>query len=74
MVIWSMDHEGNKPTLMEIKESPKENVIFWNVNTMSSDQILNLMNTTSLMGKRKMAMLEEHLHLKYSISIDSRKK
>ena len=69
-----MDSEGNKPTLMEIKDSPQENIIFWNVITISSDQIHNLMNTTSLIERRKMDMLEDQLYQTYIISIDAKNK
>lgn len=54
-----MAPKSNKPTLIEVKDSPQGKVILWNVITTSSDQIHNMMNIVSLMEKRKMDMLEE---------------
>lgn len=36
MVVWSMDLDSNKPTLMEVRYSPLGNVIFWNITIISS--------------------------------------
>ena len=46
--------ESNKPILMEIRDFPEDNVIFWNVHSTSSDHIHNMMTSISLLGKNKM--------------------
>ena len=57
MAIWSLAPAHDKPTLMEIKETPQGNAIFWNVHTTSSDQIYTLMTSTALLGKNKIDVL-----------------
>lgn len=52
MAIWSISLDSKKKTLMEVRDSPHENVIFWNVTSTSRDQIYNMMNTMSLMREK----------------------
>ena len=61
MAIWSVAPESEKPTLMEIKETLAGNAIFWNAHSTSSDQIYNLQNTASMLGKNKIDILQEQL-------------
>ena len=58
MAIWSLAPEDDKLTLMEIKESPRGNVIFWHVQSTSSDHILGMHTSVALMGKHKMDTLQ----------------
>lgn len=74
MAIWSVAPESEKPTLMEIKETPAGNVIFWNAHSTSSDQIYNLQNTAAMLGKNKIDILQEQLVQTYEKYLDARKK
>lgn len=74
MDIWSIAPESEKPTLMEIKETPAGNLIFWNAHSTSLDKIYNLQNTVSMLGKNKIDILQEQLVQTYEKYLDTRKK
>lgn len=57
MAIWSLATEHENPTLMEIRECPRGNIIFWNVHSTSSEQIYGMHTSVALMGKIKMDTL-----------------
>ena len=42
---------------MEIKETPEDNAIFWNVHTASIDEIYTLIASTTFLGKNKINVL-----------------
>ena len=49
MAIWSLAPPHEKPLLMEIKETPQGNAIFWNVHSTTSDQIYTLLQSSTLL-------------------------
>lgn len=65
MEIWSMDPKHDNLTLMEFKESPWRNVIFWHVQSTYSDQIIGLHTSGWLMSKNKMDTLQAQLEKTY---------
>ena len=73
MAIRSLAPEDQKPTLMEIKESPKGNVIFWNVHSTSSDQIYGMHTSVALLGKNKMDTLKAPLEGAYERFIKTKR-
>jgi hypothetical protein len=73
MAIWSLSPGVDKPTLMEIKESPQGNVIFWNVHQASPTQIGTLMQSAVSLGTSKMHVLEDQLHNVYDRYVEAKK-
>jgi hypothetical protein len=73
MAVWSLAPEDNKPTLMEIRDSPQGSAIFWNVHQASPTQIGTLMQSAISLGTSKMQVLEEQLHNAYDKYVDVRK-
>lgn len=73
MAIWSLAPENQKPTLMEIKDSLKGNVIFWNVHSTYSSYIYGLQNSVVMIGKNKIDVLEEQLEGAYEQYIKTRR-
>ena len=58
MAILSLALAHDKPSLMEIKETPQGNAIFWNVHSTTSDQIYTLLQPYALLGKNKIDVLQ----------------
>ena len=73
MPMWSLAPKHEKPTLLEIKENPQGNYIFWNVHTTSRDQIYTLMTSTTLLGKKKIDVLQNQLEIVYDRYVDVRR-
>ena len=71
--IQSLALAHDKPTLMEIKETPQGNAIFYNVHTTSSDQIYTLMTSTTLLGKNKIDVLQSELETAYDRYVDTKR-
>ena len=73
MKIWSLALEDEKPTLMKIKESPRGNVIFWNVHFNSKSQIYGMHTSVALLGKNKMDVIQAQLEGAYERFIKTRR-
>ena len=64
---------ASKPTLMEIKESPRGNVIFWNVHSTFSSQIYGMKTSVALLGKNKIDVLQAQLEGAYEQYIKTKR-
>ena len=73
MVIWSLAPTHDKPSLMEIKETPQGNEIFWNVHSTKSDQIYTFLQSSTLLGKSKIDVLQAQLETTYDRYVEARR-
>ena len=58
---------------MEIKETPQGNAIFWNVHSTTSDHIYTLLQSSALLGKNKIDVLQSQLETTYDRYVDARR-
>ena len=73
MAIWSLAPPHEKPSLMEIKETPQGNAIFWNVHSTTSDHIYTLLQSSTLLGKSKIDVLQGQLEEAYDRYVEARR-
>ena len=73
MAIWSLAPPHEKSSLMEIKETPQGNAIFWNVHSTISDQIYTLLQSSTLLGKSKIDVLQGQLEEAYDRYVEARR-
>ena len=72
MAIWSLAPPHEKPSLMEIKETPQGNAIFWNVHSTTSDHY-TLLQSFALLGKNKIDVLQSQLEIAYDRYAEARR-
>ena len=73
MAIWSLAPPHENPSLMEINGTPQGNAIFWNVHSTTSDQIYTLLQSSALLGKSKIDVLQGQLEEAYDRYVEARR-
>lgn len=62
MDVWSISPNSDRPNLMEVKDTPLGNVIFWSVYFAFGKEIFGLLSAVPAMSSNKMNQIEDQLH------------